>query len=164
MILLQGSAPYAELSKFYGQVQISDSKPIPVKTISLSHRKSVSSVYHHPEIRVLPHHVELTLGGPFMRSLVIPASEIAYCGMTCFGTDDQNVDLIIPRTESIIMIENKTEMLNWCWDNQKPIITGKDKRNWEYSGHPLPPISSYSAQLKSRTLFDKQVCQSCLGY
>ena len=38
-----------------------------------------------------------------MRSLSIPASDIEYCGMTCFGASDPYVDLLNPKTGTSIM-------------------------------------------------------------
>lgn len=84
--------------------------------------------------------------------------------MTCFGTADAHVDLLVPRTGSLITIRNKQEMLDWCWAHRIPILSDADTRRWLYNGASLPLPSSYAAQFDDRSVFDKQAQQSCLGY
>jgi hypothetical protein len=160
------SESYNELDRAYGRDQISDTKPIPTDSIIITNQKyrGATSFHDTAKVRLSSGKIELSTGVPFMRSLSIPASDVEYCGMTCFGSSDSRVDLLIPKTGTTITIKNKKEMLDWCWSNHKPIISGKDKLSWKYNNLPLPPKSKYAAQLSSRKSFDDQVCQSCMGY
>jgi hypothetical protein len=166
MSLTACSESFNDLEREYGQDQISDTKPISTDTFFITSRKHAGATSFNgiAKVRLSPGGIELTTGAPFTRGLAIPASDVEYCGMTCFGTSDPYVDLLIPKTGTSITIRNKEQMLDWCWSNHKPIISGKDKRNWEYNNLPLPPQRTYAAQLGSRKSFDEQVCQSCMGY
>jgi len=115
-------------------------------------------------VRPSPGRIDLSPSLSWRRSVSIPASEVAYCSMTCFGTADPHVDLLVPRTGSLITISNKRELLDWCWAHRVPMLSGADKRRWLYSGASLPSPSSYTAQFDDRSVFDKQAQQSCLGY
>ena len=166
MLLTSCSESYRDLDDAFGQDKASGTPPIAADSFfitSLKHR-GATSFHGTAKVRVSPGMVELTPGAPFMRTLFIPARDIAYCGMTCFGTSDPRVDLLIPRTGSSITINNKVEMLNWCWANRKAIVSGADKRDWKYKASALPPQSRYAAQLGDRGAFDRQAHQSCLGY
>ncbi|MCI4567520.1 hypothetical protein [Lysobacter sp. CFH 32150] len=166
LLLASCSESYRDLDRAFGQDETSNTPPIAADSFFITNLKhqGVTSFHGIAKVRVSPGRIELTPGAPFMRSLSIPASNIAYCGMTCFGTSDPRVDLLIPRTGSSITVKNKREMLDWCWDNKKAVISGADERNWEYKGGSLPPQSKYAAQLDDRTVFEKQAYQSCLGY
>jgi hypothetical protein len=100
----------------------------------------------------------------FAKRLSIPVSEIAACAMTCYGLADQHVDLLIPKTGSDLEIPSSKAILDWCWTNRKPMISGADKRAWHYSGAALPPTSRYQEQFASRPAFDEQAKLSCQGY
>jgi len=164
--LVACSKSYNELDSMYGQDQVSDTKPIPTKSIDIMSRQhvGVTNIRGTAKVRLPAGRIEITTGIPFARSLSIPSSDIKYCGMTCFGKGDSRVDLLIPKSGTTITIQNKNEMLDWCWQNKKAIISGEDQRNWEYKHLPLPPQIKYTAQLNSRNSFDEQALQSCMGY
>lgn len=93
----------------------------------------------------------------------IPATEVAYCSMACFQTADSHVDLLVPRTGSLISIRNKQELLDWCRAHRIPLLSGSDKRNWLDNGAPLPPSSSQAPPFDDRSAFEKQAHQGCAG-
>lgn len=164
--LVACSKTYNELDSAYGAGHISDTKPIPARSFFITSQKRVgaTNIQGTAEVRLPAGNIEISTGTPFRRNLSIPSSDIEYCGMTCFGTDDKRVDLIIPKISANITIKNEKEMLSWCWENRKAIISGEDQRNWMYKHLPLPPQSKYTTQLSSRKTFDDQARQSCMGY
>jgi hypothetical protein len=62
------------------------------------------------------------------------------------------------------MIRESKALLDWCWDNKRPMAPGVTKRNWAYNGVPLPAASTFLQQFESRAAYDYQTKQSCLGY
>src|SRR4029077_10835141 len=116
------------------------------------------------EIHASSNDVYVKVNVPFMRPLSIPADEIAGCSMTCFGPSDQHVDLLIPRTGTDIEIPSSHELLDWCWNNRKPMMSSNVLRDWQYKKTPLPSATGYRDQLDSRQLFDRQTKMSCAGY
>jgi hypothetical protein len=136
----------------------------PNSIVIYSQRRIGATSYHGAvKIRASRDSIEVDVGMPFMTPLSIPQSEIAGCAMTCFGPDNRNVDLLIPKTGTALQVPG-TELLEWCWSHRKPMISGASERAWEYKQAPLPPISGYRDQLASRYTFDQQTELSCEGY
>ena len=160
------SASYGDLEAAFGVNRTTDAKPLQANSFFITsrrHGEGAVSFNGSAQIRSSAGKIELTPGVPLLQSIAIPADNIEYCGMTCFGTSDPWVNLLIPRTETSIIVKGR-ELLDWCWDSKKPMISGADERDWKYNNKPLPPQDKYTAQLASRQAFDAQVRQSCLGY
>ena len=136
------------------------------KTFSVSskNRKGIETYRNIASISISSRGIALDPGVLFINSVFIPIEDIAGCAMTCFGTDDQRVDFLIPKTGTDLMVKSSEELLSWCWKNKKPMFSGKSKRAWLYKNEPLPPSSDFEEQFISREIFDKQKQRSCLGY
>ena len=104
------------------------------------------------------------VGVPFHKPLFLPIDAIAGCSMTCFGTEDQHVDLIVPSTGSEISIPAVRLLRDWCWNSRKPMISGALLSEWKYSGATLPPPAELGQFPDSRDACDKRAYQTCLGY
>jgi hypothetical protein len=166
VILLSGcSESYNDLASAFPASKTSTGSALAVDSIVItSQRHRGASSYHGvAKVRASANAVDVNIAMPFMKSLSIPQREIAACAMTCFGTSNQNVDLIIPRTGTDLMVPGK-ELLEWCWSNHKPMLSGATKGAWNYSGSPLPSIDTYNEQRASRQAYDQQTKMSCLGY
>ncbi len=144
----------------------SESKQLEIKTFSVSsrNRKGITTYRDIATIHISSKGIYLDSGTPFSKKVFIPTNEVAGCAMTCFGTDDQHVDFLIPKTGSDLMVQSSKALLNWCWENKKPMFSGKSKREWLYNKASLPPASEFVEQLSDRKMFDEQRKQSCLGY
>lgn len=160
------SDAYKDLESAFAVDKTASAPPLVTRSITITSqtRRGASSYRDLVTIRPTADAIDLEFGMPFMRPLSIPKGEIAGCSMTCFGMSDQYVDLLIPRTGTDLMIRSSKTLLDWCWTNEKPMISGKARRAWQYSRVPLPPASRYNAQFASRALFDKQTHLSCMGY
>ena len=166
--LLSGcSEIYEDLETAYGKNEASvNSVKLETKTFSVSSkdRKGIETYRGIASISISSKGVALDAGAPFTNSVFIPIEDVAGCAMTCFGTDDQRVDLLIPKTGTDLMVQSSEKLLSWCWKNKKPMFSGKSKRAWLYKNEPLPPSSDFEEQFNSREIFDKQKERSCLGY
>ncbi len=163
--LLAGcSGSYSDLEAAFAQD--ASNAPVVAKEFVVTSRKQerLERFAALASVRPSSGRIDLSPSLSWRRSVSIPATEVAYCSMTCFGTADPHVDLLIPRTGSLIRIRNKQELLDWCWTHRIPILSSADKRRWLYSGASLPPSSNYATQFDDRSAFDKQAQQSCLGY
>lgn len=158
---------YGDLeSKYSGNKVPNGTQTIKSKTFSVSsvNRRGIESFHDIASIRISDEGVALDPGVPFTSSVFIPSKDIAGCAMTCFGTDDQHIDILVPATGSDVMIKSSERLLDWCWSNRKPMYSGKEKRDWLYNDKPLPPNRNFYAQFGSREIFNKQQVRSCLGY
>jgi hypothetical protein len=160
------SDSYRDLASPFGTDKTSTAPTLAADSIVISGPRYAGPTSYNGivKIRASVDAVDVDIRMPFMKPLSIPTSEIAACAMTCFGTSDQHVDLLIPKTGTDLQIPRSKELLNWCWTNRKPMISGADKRGWHFSGAPLPPASRYHEQFASRQAFDEQTKMSCLGY
>jgi hypothetical protein len=160
------SGAYSDLEAKYAVGKASNSSPLEAHTIVITsqNRKGAESYHDLATIRASDESIAIEISAPFKRPINIPVSEIAGCSMTCFGTDDQHIDLLIPTTGSDLMIPRNEPLLEWCWRNRKPMYSAAAVRNWQYSGVPLPPRDSLKVQFDSRAKYDEQTKQSCLGY
>ena len=168
MALISGcSEAYKDIETEFGNTEFpNNSVTLATKTFSVSskHHRGVETFRDIASVSISSKGVSLDAGTPFSKRVLIPTSEIAGCAMTCFGTNDQRVNLLVPKTGTNVMVASSDELLNWCWANKKPMFSGKAKRDWLYSDAPLPPPGQFEEQFKSRQKFDKQKEQSCLGY
>ena len=160
------SKSYADLETAFAVEQIKDAPALPTHTLAVSSRRhrGIELYSDTVTIHLSPDAIEIENSAPFRKSIRIPASEIAGCGMTCFGTQDQHVDLLIPKTESDIHIARTDSLMDWCWNSRKPMFSGVAKRMWKYAGFALPPPEAAREALKSRHNYNEQAMQSCLGY
>lgn len=133
-------------------------------SVSSRNRKGIETYRDIASISISSEGIALDPGAPFTNRVFIPAKEIAGCAMTCFGTNDQRVDFLLPNTGTDLMVKSSETLLSWCWENKKPMFSGKTKRGWLYSNEALPHASEFQMQFNSRKVFDKQKVQSCLGY
>jgi hypothetical protein len=163
------SQQYGDLAAAFPASKPSTGAALPVDSISIVSRRHPGIMTYHgvATVRVSGESIDVSIGFPFgfpfAKPLSIPQREVAACAMTCFGTSNPNVDLIIPKTGSDLMVPGKT-LLEWCWSNRKPMLSGATSRAWLYSGAPLPSIRTYDEQLASRQAYDQQTKMSCLGY
>lgn len=157
---------YSDLESAFRTDTISKESPLSARTIVLTSRlhRGAESYHGLATIRLSADSVDIDMSMPFKKPIRIPTDQIAGCSMTCFGTDDQHVDLLVPKVEVDIMIPSSEELLNWCWSSKRPMFPSSVRRAWQYKGSPLPPASDFKEQLDSRQSFDKQKTQSCLGY
>jgi hypothetical protein len=167
VFLLSGcSKSYSDLESAFEVEKLTVSPSLEAHTITITslQHKGAESYYDIATIYTHPNSIDIKIDAPFTKPISIPSNEIAGCSMTCFGTDDQHVDLLIPKTGSDVMIPSSKKLLDWCWDNKRPMLPSSARRDWQYNGIPLPSPKNFQAQLESRELFDKQTVQSCLGY
>jgi len=159
------SAQYDDLAAAFPATKPSAGTALPVDSISVSSRRHRGIMTYRGvvTVRVSAESVDVNVRFPFAKPLSIPQREIAACAMTCFGISNPNVDLIIPKTDTDLQVPGRT-LLEWCWSNRKPMLSGEAKRAWNYSGAPLPSAGSYAEQLASRQAYDHQTQMSCLGY
>ena len=139
---------------------------VELKTFSVSSqkRKGIENFRDIATVLISTKGIVLDAGAPFTKRVFIPTNEVIGCTMTCFGTDDQHVNLLIPKTGTSLMVQSSEALLNWCWENKKPMFSSKSKRGWLYKGVPLPPVTEFEEQFNDRKVFDEQKKQSCLGY
>jgi len=92
----------------------------------------------------------------------VPLDAISGCGMTCFNKDRWDVDLLLGDLGIEIGISQTPEVIEWCWERGLPMISGKDKRNWMYSGGRLPSRDGY--EQVDREEYRQQTKRRCQGY
>jgi hypothetical protein len=160
------SSSYSDLEKAFPATGESGAPALETKTITITsqNRRGAETYEGLVTIRLLDSGMELRNAAPFSDAVKIPMAEIAGCSMTCFGTSDQHVDVLVPKTGSDIMIPRSDALLEWCWTNRKPMFSSKSQREWMYKGIPLPKVEAMGAQPGSRAEYDEQTKQSCLGF
>jgi len=157
---------YSDLESAFGVKKLPEALQLETHTIVLTSQRhrGAESYREIASIYVADNSIGINLSMPFTKPVSIPTEEVAGCSMTCFGTGDQRIDLLIPKVGVDLMIARSEKLLDWCWKNKKPMFPSSVRREWQYNLASLPPSSTYSEQLKSRELFDHQTKQSCLGY
>jgi hypothetical protein len=158
---------YSDLESAFRAKALDDGQQLTESSFSLFSQKQgrgAESYNGVATIRVSKRSVGVSVSVPFTKPISIPTEAIAGCSMTCFGTGDQHVDLLIPQAGIDLMIPSSKQLLDWCWTSQKPMFSASSRRDWQYKRVPLPPASKFVDQLRSRDLYNKQQMQSCLGY
>jgi hypothetical protein len=96
------------------------------------------------------------------KSIDLPASQVSGCAMTCFGVQDKHVDLLVESHGADISFDVPSKFIDWCWQNNLPMFSGANKRDWLYSGKSLPTKVGYVQVPKEE--YESQAHQACLGY
>ena len=96
--------------------------------------------------------------------VTIPMAAIEACSMTCSGSLVRETDLLLSGPGIQLGFLNKPEVIDWCWRNRIPMATSASRRSWLYEQTALPARDSYIKQFESRSAYDHQAHQSCMGY
>jgi len=164
--LLGCSRQYEDLDAAFAVEAIPKTPSLDAHDLSITSQRhrGISSYRGISRVYLFDDSIGIEIRLPFSKPLRIPTHEIAACGMTCFGTDDQNVDFFVPRTGSKLSIPSSGALLDWCWRNKKPMLPERATSDWLYKSMPLPASDGLREQFSAREVFDHQVSQSCLGY
>ena len=98
----------------------------------------------------------------FYSAFEIPGTAVHSCSRQCGGGKDYI--LILEDLETEIRIEDASDLMDWCWDNQIPILSSNSRREWLYNGTNLPTLADLGESLVSRSAFDEKAKRACQGY
>ena len=135
---------------------------VEIVLVSTTHRGAYTL---HPDVILTDSTVEIRPRFPlslFHRDLSLPASAISGCSMTCFGMDDKNADLLFEDQGVKVSFGAAPEMVDWCWQEGLPMLSGESVRGWQYSGRALPAKAEYSQVDKEE--YEQQANSACTGY
>lgn len=83
--------------------------------------------------------IGIHVGLPRHQPLRIPASAITGCSMSCTGARDRQMDLLIASTGSILSLPGNTRLIQWCWQQRRPIYPGHMRHHWtQIEAMPAP--------------------------
>ncbi|WP_105258550.1 hypothetical protein [Pseudoalteromonas sp. T1lg88] len=98
-------------------------------------------------------------------SFEISAKNIRACTCLSFGSGEIYTEVLLAEEGLILSlgysgIASKT--IDWCYANNKPVISNSLQRDWLYDKRPLPDFDNYTQV--SRKLYDEQYKQACQGF
>ncbi|WP_143171825.1 hypothetical protein [Rhizobacter sp. OV335] len=163
------SGPYADLEGSFKASQPASAPAVSVEQVVLVSTHEVGAHRYDDvlAVKLLPTAIAIEPSFPWsigMSPVSIAVDEVAGCSRSCFGDGVWDAELLVARTGTQISLRNSKELIEWCWSNRIPMISGNDRRQWLYKGASLPDRSEFSEQLASRKNYDAQAKQSCLGY
>lgn len=165
IILLAGcEGPYADLEKKYPKENDTSAKLLKPKRLILTsqHHKGAFSFTEMSNIQLTDNAVFISLNSFLYEPVEIPISSVTGCECTWFGKNNWDTDLILGADGVEISIHLSNETKDWCYENNLPIIPGKQKRDWLYNKVSLPSYDDYE-QVDKET-FDKQFKRACMGF
>lgn len=156
---------YSDLQSAFGTNSPPEGSELGVHSMVIAsrNREGVDVFFDGVDVTLSGDAVQLSFDLRGLQSLSIPKSHVAACGMTCFGMEDQRVDLFLVTVNAVVTIPRTDRLLNWCWANAKPMLPGQTERQWLNGDGGLPSIDDFEDQLSSRSTYDDQVEKSCLG-
>ncbi|SDD99157.1 hypothetical protein [Aquimonas voraii] len=101
---------------------------------------------------------------PFHQPIHMPTERVSGCAMTCFGTNDRHVELLIESTGSVVSFPEVPQLLDWCWEARKPVFPGEAERVWKYNGGRLPSMDHADPQFASREAYGSALMNNCRGF
>lgn len=165
--------PLLVLGQFYSDLQTEYGVALPIETPDIENtaltitgpaHKGAETYFEGVSLRISNQSIIVAVNSEKLGAVAIPTKEIAGCSMTCFGTEDRRLDLIVVKLGSVLSFPTDEKLENWCWESKKQIYSGAIQRAWEYNGASLPPYNGGDPQFKSKSAYDTQLYQSCLGY
>lgn len=103
-----------------------------------------------------------TMSSVLHSAFEVPASAIHSCSRQC-GIGKEYI-LILEGAETQLRIDDVPELMDWCWDNQLPILSSNARRDWLYNGTSLPSAEELAGALVSREAYDEKARRACQGY
>ena len=97
-----------------------------------------------------------------LKKLRLPADGVSGCSMTCFGGKDRHADLVFGPQEAEVSFDASSEIVDWCWQNELPMLSGAQERGWLYEGRSLPSKADYEPV--TRDEYEQQANRTCMGY
>lgn len=168
-LVASNSAEYRDLERAYGGKPAWSSPAQTAQQVALSsnrRRASYSTFDSTLKIRLAPEGIQLQPGPNAigMGIATIPTTAVAACSMSCSSNLARRVNLLLPGTGIQVDLLNSPEVVNWCWQMRIPMATSAARRAWLYEGAPLPDKQTYAEHLSSKSAYDEQANQSCMGY
>ena len=159
--------PYNDLEKAFPAKGDLQSKVLTTATVVLTSKKhsGAYSLRRVANIAVTSKFVEISVDKPFSvfhRKVQIPIEAITGCSKTCFGPGKWDADLLVGELGIQVSIKNSQQVLDWCWDNGLPIISGSARRAWMHEGKDLPGRHGYVQVSKEQYL--RETRSACMGY
>jgi hypothetical protein len=164
----QASPQYLILEKSFGGKPAWKTPAHPVLRVQLgTNADRESSAYQSSlQLRITPKAIQLE-PGPAAAGLDIvniPAEAVGACGGSSYGARSRSVHLLIPREGVEIELLRERDMVDWCFDNRLPMLSGEQRENWRYNRAPLPPKEGFSAQFVSRDAYHEAAIRAFNGY
>ena len=92
----------------------------------------------------------------------VPASAVHSCSRQC-GIGKEYI-LILEGAETQLRIDDVPELMDWCWDNQIPMLSSNARRDWLYNGASLPTADKLADAMVSREAYNQKAKRACQGY
>ncbi len=170
LFLVACSGPYGELAEEFDREPrgLRGLEELSAKTIVLvsPNRAGTYNYIKMMNIGLLSTSVYVRPRAPFntvMSNLWIPASAIDACSRSCLAPTERYTGLVMAGLGVELNIPNAPEVLEWCWNNEIPILPFADRKAWLVQRASLPDKSVYAGQFASREAYDEQVKLSCAG-
>lgn len=103
-----------------------------------------------------------TISSMLYSAFEVPASAVHSCSRQC-GIGKEYI-LILEGAETQLRIDDVPEMMDWCWDNQLPMLSSNARREWLYNGTSLPSTDELAGAMVSREAYDEKARRACQGY
>jgi hypothetical protein len=69
---------------------------------------------------------------------------------------------VVERQGAEISSDVASKIVDWCWQNTLPMLTGAEERAWLYERRPLPSKGRYVPV--PRDEYERQANRTCMGY
>ena len=130
-MIVNRDGPYKDLEAAFPGDSSSASKSAVATNVVLTSNKHLGAFSYTRIMRVGLSDDFLEIDPQFplsyaLRKVQIPKDSISGCSKTCGGR--WSADLLIESTGTEISIDGSQETLEWCWNQQIPMISGKDRR------------------------------------
>jgi hypothetical protein len=103
-----------------------------------------------------------TMSSVLYSAFEVPASAVHSCSRQC-GIGKEYI-LILEGAATQLRIDDVPELMDWCWNNQIPMLSSNARRDWLYNGAGLPTADQLAAAMVSREAYDEKARRACQGY
>jgi hypothetical protein len=103
-----------------------------------------------------------TISSVLYSAFEVPTSAVHSCSRQC-GIGKEYI-LILEGAETQLTIDDVPELMDWCWNNQIPMLSSNARRDWLYNGASLPTADQLAAAMVSREAYNDKAKRACQGY
>ncbi|MGY0503859.1 hypothetical protein [Luteimonas sp. e5] len=104
--------------------------------------------------------ISINLAIPRHQPLRIPVSDISGCAMSCTQPREREVDFLIGSKGTYLSLPSSNRLIDWCWEQKKPIYSGEIQREWR-KGAELPAPESMDTALSNKLGYRSAMSGSC---
>lgn len=130
------------------------------KALDINHAEEVTGIHLHLSDNAL-HIVPKEAAQVETMSVALDKGAIHSCSARFFGAERADLILVVEKPPYMIDIRYEEQLLEWCWKNERPILSAVERSSWEHNPDTLPVKTFDKNAFPDFEIYKKELKKSC---